>query len=255
MAGHGRRSECFFPDWSIVGGILTAIPNCGVRLPVFVRSSEEDRVFSCRDVDQASGGIKRHGVPVVSTTGRWGYKYGLPAIVSARRFLWAPSFRIDTRGPSDAIDERFCGDELAGLAIEHVEESVLRGLHNDLARTAADRQIREHQGLRGVVVPIISGRNLIVPNQLAVARAQRQDGSEVQVVATAGAAEIAEPGDSVSRAGVHQIEVRVVDDGVPRRTSAPPIHHWPCQVFAAASMALDSKPLAGSPGTVKVRQR
>src|ERR1041384_2531375 len=141
MAGHGRRGECFFSDWSIVGGILTAIPKRGVRLPVLVWSSNEDRIFSRRNVDQASGGMKRHGVPVVSTAGRRGYQYGLPAIVSARRFLWSPGFRIDTGGPSDAIDERFCGDELAGLAIEHVEEPVLRSLHDDLARTAADRQI------------------------------------------------------------------------------------------------------------------
>src|SRR5271165_629939 len=144
MAGHWRRSEGFLSDWSIVGGILTAIPKRGVRLPVFVRGTEEDRVLSCRDVDQASGGMKRHRVPVMSATRRWGNKYGLPAIVSARRFLWAPSFRIDPRGPSDAIDERFCGDELAGLAIKHVEETILRGFHDDFARRPRDGEIREH---------------------------------------------------------------------------------------------------------------
>src|SRR5579871_3520057 len=144
MAGHGRRSERFLPYWSLVGGILTAIPKCGVRLPVLVRSTDEDRVFSRRDIDQASRGTKRHGVPVVSTTGRRGYKYRLPAIVSARRFLRPPSFGIDTRRPTDALHERFCGDEMAGLAIEHVKESVLRGLHDDLAHSPADRQIRQH---------------------------------------------------------------------------------------------------------------
>src|SRR5271155_1205782 len=133
MTGRGRRRECFLPDWAIVAGIVTQIPKCGVPLPVFVRSTDEDRVFSCRDVDQAGGGMKRHGVPVVSATGGWGDKYGLPAIVSARRFVRTPGFRIDTCGPGNAIDERFCGDELAGLAIEHIEETVLRGLHYDLA--------------------------------------------------------------------------------------------------------------------------
>jgi hypothetical protein len=144
MAGHGRRSECFLRDWSIVGGILTAIPKRGVRLPVFVRGTEEDRVFSCRDVDQASGRMKRHGVPVMSATRRWRNKYGLQTIVSARRFLRAPCSRIDTRGPSDAIDERFCRDELAGLAIKHIEETILRGLHDDSARCPSDGEIREH---------------------------------------------------------------------------------------------------------------
>ena len=41
MAGHGRRGQCFFSDWSIVGEILTAIPKCGVRLPVFVWASNQ----------------------------------------------------------------------------------------------------------------------------------------------------------------------------------------------------------------------
>src|SRR5579871_1430021 len=108
--------------------------------------------------------MKRHGVPVVSTTGGGGYKHGLPAIIGARRFLWSPSFGIDTGGPGDTLHERSCGDKLAGSTIEHIEETVFRGLHNDLARTAADLQIRKHQRLRGVVIPIISGRNLIMPD-------------------------------------------------------------------------------------------
>src|SRR2546425_1505756 len=42
---------------------------------------------------------------------------------------------------------------------------------------------------------------------------------------------------------------------IPSHTVAPPpaFHHSPLQVFAACSIALDSKPSEGSPGTVYVR--
>src|SRR6516165_1665339 len=150
--------------------------------------------------------MKRHGIPVMCSAWRWGYEHGIPALVGARRFLWTPSPRINSRSPGDPVDERFRRDELSSLAIQHIEESVLRRLHDDLARYAVDPQIREHQRLRGVVVPVVSRRYLIVPNELAVIRSQRHYGCEVQIVAAAGATQISVPRDSVAGAGVDQIE-------------------------------------------------
>ena len=43
--------------------------------------------------------------------------------------------RIDALGPSD-LRERLAGDELAGDAVDHVEEAVLVGLHDDFALLA-----------------------------------------------------------------------------------------------------------------------
>src|SRR5438105_12551238 len=100
--------------------------------------------------------MKGHGIPVMCSTGPWRNKHGLPAVAGAGRFLRASRFWIHAGCPSDSVDERFCGEELAVLAIEYVEESVLRGLHDDLARAGAERQIREHQGLRGVEVPVVA---------------------------------------------------------------------------------------------------
>ncbi len=87
----------------------------------------------------------------------------------------------------NSVDEGFSGNKLAGLAVEHVEESVLRRLHDDLARGAGDGQIGEHERLRGVVVPVFLRGHLVVPNQLSVAGTKGEDGGEVEIVASAGA--------------------------------------------------------------------
>ena len=77
-------------------------------------------------------------------TGRWGNKHRVKPVI--RGFgLYGPSrLGIDSGGPGNAVNEGFRGKELASLAIEHVEESVLRRLHDHLARGAADVQISEH---------------------------------------------------------------------------------------------------------------
>src|SRR5271156_2648966 len=111
---------------------------------MLVWSVQRGGALSCRHVDQAGGGMKRHGIPVMSATRCGGNKDRLQAVIRGWRFDRPSVPGIDSAGPGDTPDELLRGKELAGLAIEHVEKSVLRRLHDDLACCAADLQIREH---------------------------------------------------------------------------------------------------------------
>src|SRR5437016_14275306 len=127
---------------------------------------------------------------------------------------------VNPGGPCDCIDEGLCRNELACLAVQDVEKAVFRGLHDHFARAAIDRQIRQNQGLRGVVVPVVSWRWLKVPHQLTIACAERQYGGEVQIVASTRTPKIAIPRDTVACPRIHQIEIGIIGYGVPRRASA-----------------------------------
>src|ERR1700722_4286274 len=95
-----------------------------------------------------------------------GNQYRVEAMICSWRFDRPSALWIHPSGPSNPVDELFRGKELAVLAIEHVEESILRRLHDHLALCAADLQICEHQRLRSVVVPVIPRGYLVVPDQL-----------------------------------------------------------------------------------------
>src|SRR5204863_4368644 len=97
---------------------------------------------------------------------------------------------VNPGGPCDCIDEGLCRNELASLAVEDVEKAVFRGLHDDFASTAIDRQIRQNQGLCGVVVPVLPWRSLKVPHHLTIASPECQYGREVQILASTRAANI-----------------------------------------------------------------
>src|SRR3546814_4010092 len=79
-------------------------------------------------------------------------------------------------------------------AIDDVEETVLRCLHDHLARFAVDVQVGEDQALRRGEVPALAGRGLVVPDVVAGLGFQRHDRRQEQVVALAVAAHLAVPG-------------------------------------------------------------
>ena len=150
---------------------------------------------------------------------------GLVGVAGAGELDRAAGREVDVTGPGDG-DELLGRDQFAGAAVEHVEEAVLRRLHEDLAHLAADRQLGEHDRLCGRVVPGVAGRRLVVPDVLAGVGAERDDRRQEQVVAAAGAPQVAVPGRAVADADVEQVEFRVVDDRVPDRAAAasrPPL--------------------------------
>ncbi len=80
----------------------------------------------------------------MSPIGAWRNQHWFQSLVGGWRLYGPSRFIVDLTGPSDAVNKRLCGNKLAGLAIEHVKEAVLRRLHDDFARGSVDLQIREH---------------------------------------------------------------------------------------------------------------
>ena len=142
------------------------------------------------------------------------------------RVLHRPAgFRVHVAGPGDR-HVGFRGDELAVGAIEHVEETVLRRLHDHLAHLAVDLDVREDHVLSGGVVPGIAGCGLVVPDQRAVIRIDGQHGGDVQIVAAARRADVAVPGRAVTDADVEQVQLGIEGHGIPDSAAAadfPPL--------------------------------
>ncbi len=66
-------------------------------------------------------------------------------------------------------------DQLSRLAVQHIEEAVLGGLHQHVAQPAADLQVGQDHRLGGRVVPLLAGGLLVVPGVFAVPDVDRQD--------------------------------------------------------------------------------
>src|SRR6202044_1231632 len=105
---------------------------------------QREGTLPCRQVNETGGGIECHGIPVMSAPGRGGDKYRVKPVIRGCGLDWPSALGINSGGPVDSVDKRFRGKELAGLAIDHVEESVLRRLHDDLGWGPADVQVGEH---------------------------------------------------------------------------------------------------------------
>src|SRR3546814_10342442 len=86
-------------------------------------------------------------------------------------------------------------------------ETVLRCLHDHLARFAVDVQVGEDQALRRGEVPALAGRGLVVPDVVAGLGFQRHYRRQEQVVALAVAAHLAVPGRTV-RSEEHTSELK-----------------------------------------------
>src|SRR5262245_5796387 len=52
MASHGRSREHSRHQWSFVVGIFTAVPERGIRLPIFVWGVQKNRAFSVLEYRQ-----------------------------------------------------------------------------------------------------------------------------------------------------------------------------------------------------------
>ena len=83
-----------------------------------------------------------------------------------------PAGLVELPGPV-RVDERFTDEELAGLTVDCVEESVPIGHHDRFSRLTADREIGEHRHVRRIPVVHIVRSELVVPAQLAGVRVER----------------------------------------------------------------------------------
>ena len=86
----------------------------------------------------------------------------------------AASLLVNARGPGDG-DIVLGRDQFAGRAVQNVEEAVLGGLHHDLAGLTVNVHFRQHDVLRGGIVPALAWGGLIVPNIVAIVGLERDD--------------------------------------------------------------------------------
>ena len=136
-----------------------------------------------------------------------------------------PLAQVDALGPVDR-DKVGGRNQFPRAAVEHIEESVLRCLHQHLAQVAADLEVRQDEVRSGVKVPGVSRCGLVVPDVFAGSGPQRDDRVDVEVVAAAGRAIRLVPGAAVADTDVEQVELRVVGHGVPHgpaATQGPPL--------------------------------
>src|ERR1700730_8494539 len=92
-----------------------------------------------------------------------------------------------------------------------------------------DREIGEHQRLSGVVIPVVSRRGLISPDLLTVLGAERDDGSDGEIVALTAQPVI--PRRSIPSAEEDEVQVLIVHNGVPRASATsgfPPLARPRC---------------------------
>ena len=154
------------------------------RLP-FHRSLREDAALVVGlHVVQTGRRVERRRVPVGRAVER-----RADALAFRRRLHVGHADRSSLRRqagrPGDVLDVLACREELAGRAIEHVEEAVAVGLHQQLARLPLPVDVDERRRFLRVVVPDIVRRELEVPLQLSRLRIEREDRIGVEVVAEA----------------------------------------------------------------------
>ena len=185
----------------------------------------QETEFEHGQVDELRLRVVRHRVPEVPAVRRRQHPARLLVVVPVGRLDGTAGREIDVARPVHA-HELLGREQFAGGAIEHVEEAVLRRLHQHLARRAIPVEVGEHDLLHRGVVPVVARRGLVVPDEPPGVGSQREDRRQVQIVAAAGAAELAAPRRAVARSDVEQVELRVVGHRVPGGAAAadlPPV--------------------------------
>src|SRR5947207_11152130 len=110
-------------------------------------------------------------------------------------------------------------EQLAGRAVERVRKAILVEVYKHAPHASADDQVGEnHLGIR-VVVPAVVRRELICPDERAVARPAREDA--VRPLILAGAL-LRVVWARIAGAEVDEIELRVVRNPTPYRRAATP---------------------------------
>src|SRR5260370_5089934 len=105
-----------------------------------------------------------------------------------------------------------------------VENFIRVRLREPTTVLAVNGESWQHQRLRGVVVPVVSWRCLISPNLFARVGTERDDRSDIEVVAFAAQPVI--PGGAIPGAEEYELRFRIVHNRVPRSSAAarlPPL--------------------------------
>jgi hypothetical protein len=179
------------------------------------------RPQSARDEHQPLFGVERHRVPAMRAARPRHLHHRLAGerITRVRIDVGPAGLGIDAPGPGDrrVILGR---DELAVGTIDHVEEAVLRRVHQHFTRLAIDREIGEHDMLAGSEIPAFGRRLLEVPGIGAGLGLQRDHRREIEIVAAARRADLLVPGGSVADTDIEQVEIGIVGHRIPHGAAA-----------------------------------
>ena len=167
-------------------------------------------------VDQA-GARAVGGRPPVRAAGDGGGDHGALGRRLHSRHQDGPSVLVESLGPGLPGIGR-AEQELAGLAVEHVEERVAVREEHQLALLAAERRVGQHRDLRRIPVVDVVRRELEVPLQLAGVGVEGHHRVGVEVVALPHRAVVVRAG--VAGAPVQEVQLRVVGAGHPGRRPA-----------------------------------
>ena len=178
----------------------------------------DERHALSRDVDQSGLGAERHGVPVVRAE-RTGDAFPRLVLRARARRLDRPAVGVIAFGPRH-LDEVLRRKETAVSPVDDVEESILGRVQQHLAQLSVDDKVGKDDVLRRRVVPTVAGRLLVMPDIFAGVRVQRDDRSEIEIVAAARAAFVPVPRAPVAGADIHQVQLRIERHGIPHRAAA-----------------------------------
>ena len=168
-------------------------------------------------VEQTGLRVERRVLPVLRAARR-GPVLGRLHLADALRDLRldrASGLHVDMACPIDLL-VGLRRNEFARGAVEDVQEAVAVELHRHLAHLAVHLQLGEDQLPAGVVVVRVVRRELVVPDDLAGLRPQREHRGGVEVVARAA---LRGPRRGIADAPVHEIELRIIGPGDPRRAA------------------------------------
>src|SRR5947209_2134117 len=111
--------------------------------------------------------MEGHRVPVRGSIRTRGHELCVH-VSHAREFEWATAVGVDPARPTDPADKRCGGQELSGLAIEHVKEAILICLEKDFSRPAIYCKVSLDERLRCIVIEAVAGRSLEIPSESPV---------------------------------------------------------------------------------------
>ena len=167
-------------------------------------------------------GVVGHRRPVVRAEGPGRDVYRTAVEVADIRHLdRAAGLEIHVARPVHFRD-RLRRDQFPVAAVDHVEEAVLRGVHERLDLAALDAEVRQDDVHVRVVVPGLARGRLVVPAVLAGVGVEGEHRAEEQVVPATRAPDLLVPGRAVAGADVDGIELWIIGKSVPR--VAAPAH-------------------------------
>ena len=137
---------------------------------------KHQRAFHCRNVNQTGIRVEAHGLPIMAAKRAGQNPLRFIAFREIARVIFhrTTGFHINMAGPVHR-HIRIGAQQFTRLAVQHIEETVFRRLHDDFAHLPVNFQIGQHHVLHSRVVPCVTRRCLVVPFLATGIRVERDN--------------------------------------------------------------------------------